>query len=65
MAVSIVLAIDAIRRRRDASHGAWMMRGYATGLGARTQVATHVPWFVLVGRPSESMSAVPMGAGGS
>ena len=36
MAVSIVLAIRAIRRRDFVSHGAWMRRGYAIGLGAGT-----------------------------
>src|SRR5688572_21933413 len=63
MAVSIVLAIRAIRRGDFVSHGAWMMRGYAIGLGAGTQVLTHLPWFVLVGKPGESSRAVLMGAG--
>lgn len=63
MAVSIVLAIRAIRRGDFASHGAWMMRGYAIGLGAGTQVLTHLPWFVLVGKPGEASRAFLMGAG--
>ena len=64
MAVSIVLALYAIRRRDFASHGAWMIRGYAVGLGAGTQVLTHLPWFVLVdGRPGELPRALMMGAG--
>ncbi|HJR65857.1 MAG TPA: DUF2306 domain-containing protein [Gemmatimonadaceae bacterium] len=63
MAVSIVLAIRAIRRRDFASHGAWMMRGYAIGLGAGTQVLTHLPWFILFGKPGESSRAILMGAG--
>lgn len=63
MAVSIVLAIRAIRRRDFVSHGAWMMRGYAIGLGAGTQVLTHLPWFILVGKPGESSRAFLMGAG--
>jgi hypothetical protein len=64
MAVSIVLALLAIRRRDFASHGAWMIRGYAIGLGAGTQVLTHLPWFLLVGgRPGEGPRAVMMGAG--
>ena len=64
MVVSIVLALLAIRRRDFASHGAWMMRGYAIGLGAGTQVLTHLPWFVLVGaKPGELPRAVLMGAG--
>ncbi len=64
MAISIVLALLAIRRRDVASHGAWMTRGYAIGLGAGTQVLTHLPWFVLAdGKPGELARAVMMGAG--
>lgn len=64
MVVSIGLALLAIRRRDYASHGAWMIRGYAVGLGAGTQVLTHLPWFVLVGgKPGELPRALMMGAG--
>jgi uncharacterized membrane protein len=63
MAMSIVIAVDAIRRRDFAAHGAWMLRGYAVGMGAGTQVLTHFPYFVLVGKPDESSRAVLMGAG--
>ena len=64
MVVSIVLAVNAIRRRDFASHGRWMTRAYAVGLGAGTQVLTHLPWFVLVGgKPGELPRAVMMGAG--
>jgi hypothetical protein len=40
-----------------------MMRGYAIGLGAGTQVFTHVPWFLLFGTPDELTRAILMGAG--
>jgi len=64
MIVSIVLALYAIRRRDFASHGAWMIRAYAIGLGAGTQVLTHLPWFMLVDeKPGELPRAVMMGAG--
>ncbi len=63
MAVSIVLAVAAIRRRDFVSHGAWMTRAYAIGLGAGTQVLTHLPWFILFGKPGESSRAMLMGAG--
>lgn len=63
MVLSIVLALDAVRRRKFAVHGAWMMRGYAIGMGAGTQVLTHLPYFVLVGKPDEPTRAVLMGAG--
>jgi uncharacterized membrane protein len=63
MAVSIMLAVDAIRRRDFVSHGAWMLRGYGIGMGAGTQVLTNLPWFILVGKPGETSRAVLMGAG--
>ena len=63
MALSIVLSLDAIRRRDFAAHGAWMIRGYAIGLGAGTQVLTHLPYFALVDQPVEWGRAVAMGAG--
>jgi uncharacterized membrane protein len=64
MIASIVLGIDAVVRRRDLqAHGVWMIRAYAIGLGAGTQVLTHLPWFILVGKPGESARTVLMGAG--
>lgn len=64
MLVSLVLGIDAVRRRDFASHGAWMTRAYAIGLGAGTQVLTHLPYFILVGNaPGETARTVMMGAG--
>jgi uncharacterized membrane protein len=63
MLLSIVVALNAVRRRDFVSHGAWMVRGYAIGLGAGTQVLTHLPWFILVGKPGELSRALLMGAG--
>lgn len=64
MFVSIVLALDAVRRRDFTAHGAWMIRGYAIGLGAGTQALTHLPWFLLVdGWPGELPRGIMMGAG--
>jgi uncharacterized membrane protein len=63
MLVAIVLAVDAIRRHDYPSHGAWMTRAYAIGMGAGTQVLTHLPWFILVGQPGETTRTVLMGAG--
>lgn len=58
MEACIILALLAIRRRDFASHGAWMIRGYAIGLGAGTQLLTHLPWFLLVDRkPGDSAEA--------
>jgi uncharacterized membrane protein len=64
MVLSIVLAVNALRRRDFASHGEWMIRAYAIALGAGTQVLTHLPWFILVdGKTDELPRAVMMGAG--
>ena len=40
MASSLVLGISAIRRRDLAAHRAWMIRAYAIGMAAGTQVFT-------------------------
>lgn len=51
MVVSICLGVAAIRQRDIARHRAWMMRGYALGFGAGTQVLAIVPWMLFVGPP--------------
>lgn len=53
MTLFILFAINAIRLRQFASHGDWMIRAYALGLGAGTQVLTHLPWIVSGGMPTE------------
>jgi uncharacterized membrane protein len=63
MVLSLVLALGAIRGRDFLAHGAWMLRGYAIGMGAGTQVLTHLPWFLLVGPPGELARGLLMGAG--
>jgi hypothetical protein len=40
MGASVVLGLTAILRRDIAAHRAWMIRAYALGLGAGTQVFT-------------------------
>ena len=63
MVVSIVLGFAAIRRRDVIRHRAWMMRGYAIGLGAGTQVLTLMAGEMIAGPPSELSRALLMGAG--
>jgi len=64
MVASLVLAVNAIRRRDFIAHGNWMTRAYAIGVGAGTQVLTHLPWLmVMEGKPGEGARAVIMGAG--
>jgi uncharacterized membrane protein len=62
MVVSIVLGFSAIRRRDVRRHRAWMMRGYALGLGAGTQALTLAAGAVILGPPSELSRALLMGA---
>jgi hypothetical protein len=62
MAVSMVLGLVAIRRRQVARHRAWMMRGYALGLGAGTQVLTLGIGEIAFGPPGQVSRAVLMGA---
>jgi uncharacterized membrane protein len=64
MIACIVLGWVAIRRRDFRTHEHWMMRGYAIGLGAGTQVLTHLPWFITMDTdPTQLPRAVMMGAG--
>jgi uncharacterized membrane protein len=62
MAVSIVLGFAAIRRRDIGGHRRWMIRAYAIGLGAGTQVFTLGFGEAMVGR-SELSTALLNGAG--
>ncbi|WP_202916265.1 DUF2306 domain-containing protein [Paenibacillus mesophilus] len=63
MVVSILLGFAAIRRGNANRHRAWMMRGYAIGLGAGTQVLTQLVGALIIGPPSELGEALQMGAG--
>lgn len=62
MLVALMLGAQAIWRRNFTAHGEWMTRAYALGLGAGTQVLTHLPWFILMDtRPGELARGVMMG----
>lgn len=63
MVLSLILGVAAVRRRDFAYHGAWMIRAYAIGLGAGTQVLTHLPWFLFPSVQGELTRALCMGAG--
>lgn len=64
MLMSLLMGIQEIRRRNFAAHGMWMLRAYAIGMGAGTQVFTHAPYFLLVSTtPDELSRAIMMGAG--
>ena len=63
MALCLCLGFAAIRKRDIPHHRAWMMRGYALGLGAGTQVFTHFPMFLFPSIQGELSRALCMGAG--
>jgi uncharacterized membrane protein len=63
MLVWVVLGFLAIRRRDIGRHRAFMTRAYAIGMGAGTQVFTHLPWLLLVGKPGGFPRAMLMLAG--
>ena len=63
MALCLCLGFAAIRKRDIPHHRAWMMRGYALGLGAGTQVFTHLPMFLFPSIQGELARTLCMGAG--
>lgn len=63
MILSLVFGVVAIRQRKFMQHGAWMIRAYAIGLGAGTQVFTHLPLLLFPASQSEIPRALAMGAG--
>jgi uncharacterized membrane protein len=63
MSVSLVLGYVATRRRDYPRHGEWMIRAYAIGLGAGTQVFTHLPWILFPSIQGELARTFMMGAG--
>lgn len=62
MVLSIILGYAAIRRQDITQHRAWMMRAYAIGLGAGTQVLTGMVGALIFGTPTEFENALLMGA---
>ena len=61
MLVSLLCGIAALSRRDFAQHGNWMLRGYAIGMGAGTQVLTGVVASMIVDPPTELSRALLMG----
>jgi uncharacterized membrane protein len=63
MAASLVLSVLAIRKKDIANHRAWMIRAYALGLGAGTQVLTHIPFLLITSIQSEFSRTICMTLG--
>lgn len=49
MVTFIVLGLRAVLRKDFTTHRAWMIRGYAVGIGAGTQVFTALAWLLFTG----------------
>ena len=52
MTLAIVLSVRAVFQRRITQHKAWMVRAYALGQGAGTQVLILLPVTLLAGAPT-------------
>ncbi len=63
MTLSIIFGWSAILRGDVTTHSAWMIRAYALGLGAGTQVFTHLPFILMHIKWDEPLRAFLMGAG--
>ncbi len=63
MTWSLIAGYAAVRRGDRKNHRRWMMRAYALGMGAGTQVLTHIPWFLLPQYHSEMFRTICMAAG--
>ncbi len=63
MLLAILLGSAAIRQRDFVRHGHWMLRGYAIGMGAGTQVLTGMVASIVADPPTELSRALLMGAG--
>ena len=52
MTLAVIVSIRAVLQRRIAQHKAWMVRAYALGQGAGTQVLILLPVTLLAGAPT-------------
>jgi uncharacterized membrane protein len=52
MTAFILLGLSAVFKKRIAQHQAWMIRAYALGQAAGTQVVIAIPWLLTIGEPS-------------
>ncbi len=58
--LSTIPVIAAVLRRDFARHRAWMIRGYAIGIGAGTQAVTQIPVVLAIGPLNELTTALMM-----
>lgn len=62
MFFSLMLSLASVYRRDFRAHRAWSLRGYALGMGAGTQVVTHLPWLLIGRDPLPDTRALLLGA---
>lgn len=62
MVAAILFGIRAIIRRAFVSHGDWMTRAYAIGMGAGTQAIVLIPGSIIFGPTHELSRTILMGA---
>ncbi len=60
MLVAIAAAVIAVSQRDFPNHRNWMIRAYALGQGAGTQVVIFLPWVLLIGEPTAHQRDVLM-----
>ena len=60
MIASIALGFAAVLRRDFRQHRAWMIRGFAIGVAAGTQVLTSLVWFMIMGDAAATTTTVPL-----
>lgn len=53
MTTCLVLGFTTMLKRKISDHSAWMIRAYALGQGAGTQVITLLPYMLLIGTPPQ------------
>lgn len=58
----ILLGLSSILKGNVVLHRAWMIRAYALGQGAGTQVLISIPWFLTVGEPEGLIRDIQMTA---
>ena len=63
MTLAIIKAVRAVLKRRIADHKAWMVRAYALGQGAGTQVLILLPVALIAGTPTFFFRDVLMALG--
>lgn len=63
MVLSLVLGYVTARQKDFKKHSHWMIRAYAIGLGAGTQVLTHIPGLLFPSIMGELARTLMMGAG--